>query len=117
MEPEEQELEAAADISDGIGWANGQPYPKKWPKLRKIKQLRDQGQYQDLLHAFSWPEVVREVMYQHMESMPTDEKPVGSLHQTLRVTSHWSGICTQSHGAQVLQAAKIVNCAFEHVAA
>jgi len=106
---------AELNAEEGLGYMNGQPYPAKWPKSRKREQRVAGSQRQGLLEAFGWPKLVGEALAAHMDMIPPEDKPIAATKCQLRTSSHWSGICTQSRGAAVLQANKVVNCTFQHV--
>ena len=80
-----------------------EPSPSKWPKDRcRIKM--DTEPSKTLLEAFSWPTTVKKTMEKVLkEDVPGDAKPVIAAGMTLKVASHFSGVCSQTRGAMVLQ--------------
>lgn len=104
------------DDASCIGFHNGEPYPKKWPNSRNPPQdWMLSCEKQSLQEAFlAWPKVLKEELQKHIDSLE-GTKVLASTDRGLKVSSHWSGICTSSRGAAVLQNAGIVRCKFDHV--
>lgn len=99
---------------DGLGYVNGQPYPTKWPKHRNFHDI-NQCQKQSLQDAFNWPAIVRDAMREHLLSLGSSAQPLAAdCNRCLTVSSHWSGVCTQSRGSQILAANDVVGCRFKH---
>ena len=77
--------------------------------LLEVGQSRIRPTSHTLEKAFEWPTVLKEALTGRIC------KGVAATSQVLTVASHWSGICTQSRGLEVLQANKLVSCTFRHV--
>ena len=59
--------------------------------------------------------MLREEIESHLDGLKGEVQPIAASPRLLRVTSHWSGVCTQSRSAVVLQNNQVVKCKFEHV--
>lgn len=87
----------------GLGYIDGQPYPMGWPSDRQ-KIVPSELPPMTLLEAFQWPKVVKANLNKILENFDTEDgNPLITQNRRLQVTSHFSGVCTQSHAAQVLQ--------------
>ena len=107
-------LQEGVDISDAIGVTKtGQPFAKKWPKRYKsITPIPERSQ--SVQQAFQWPAVALQNLDSLKLELAPGEKPLLLSGRTLSVSSNFSGICSQSRGARVLQSHGF-GCSFEHV--
>lgn len=91
------------DSGDGLGDLEGQPFPKGWPKGRP-KLLPEDFPAKTVEEAFQWPLVVRKNLEHILGNMnPADGKPLITTGKRLKTTSHFSGVCTQSRAAMVVE--------------
>lgn len=99
---------------EGIAHYNDEPYPQKWPKCNfRPHEILQISEHQSLQQAFQWPSIVREVLNQHIQDLGGD--CLAGTDVELTLSSHWSGVCTQSQGAKILQSNGVTKCKFRHV--
>ena len=103
-----------AEDGDGLGYVNGQPYPQSWPRSRPKVKLSLYPQ-KSLAEAFAWPTVVKRNLEEILNNLdPHDGTPVVSSGRSLKMSSNFSGICTQSRAARVLEEHQM-GVSFKHV--
>ena len=102
------------DVSDGLAFTDaGQEYALKWPKSKK-KVVPDPAKAQTLEEAFQWPVKAKTNLQKLIQELPGHLRPVLLSGRELSVASSFSGICSQSRGALVLQAHNY-GCNFKHI--
>ena len=100
------------DLSDGVGYIGENQYPLKWPKTLK-KSYPEQMKAQSIHEAFQWPvKALRNL--QGLKETMKNFKPVLLSNRELTISSNFSGICSQSRGACILQSHGF-GCRFRHV--
>lgn len=98
----------------GLGFIDGQPFPHCWPSSRP-KVLPESCPSKTLEQAFAWPSVVKRNLTKVLDQLgPGDGTPLISTGKCLKASSHFSGICTQSRAAMVLQEHQM-GVSFSHV--
>ena len=102
------------DLSDAVGTtARGQQYANKWP--RGYKHIRpDPSRAQSVESAFNWPQKARQNLEGLKAELMEDEKPALLSGRNFRVSSNFSGICSQSRGSRILENNGF-GCSFHHV--
>ena len=110
MHPNRQETTSTEFL--GIT-AKGEQYAVKWPKHLK-RQLPCDVESQSLQEAFAWPTKVKENMKNLLAKIRDKSCPIISSGKCLQLTSHFSGICSQTRGAQILQNHDF-GVSFEHI--
>jgi len=104
-EEEEEDRDASGDNSvPYLGRTEqGEEFAVRWPSaFKRIPPTSDN--VQSLKDAFGWPAKVKEKLPDVVASMQkSGHIPVISTGLCLRVASFFSGICSQSRGAQILQ--------------
>lgn len=102
------------DVMDAIGkTSNGQPYAAKWPKLYK-RVVPDSSIEQTIQEAFAWPVKAKKNLEILKAEMNPDHKPALLSGRTFTISSNFSGICSQSRGARILENYSF-GCFFQHV--
>ena len=102
------------EMRDSIGTtAAGRDFAKKWPKHYK-KVAPDPEKSQSLVEAFSWPVKAKQNLARIVEALPADRHPVLLSNRRLSCTSNFSGVCSQTRAAMVLEAHKF-GCQFAHL--
>lgn len=87
----------------GLGYINGQPYPKGWPANRP-RFAFGSTPTKSILEAFRWPEVAKKNLEAILENHPPENgTPLVTTGKRLKISSHFSGVCTQSRAAAVLE--------------
>lgn len=91
------------DVSDAIGkTSSGQPYAAKWPRLYK-RVVPDPSLEQTIEEAFAWPVKAKRNLEILKAGIKPDCKPALLSGRTLTLSSNFSGICSQSRGARILE--------------
>ena len=101
-------------VLDALGTTDrGEVFATKWPRrYGRVVPSLDRGQ--SIQETFSWPAKVRANLEQLKSELEREEKPALLSEATFRVTSNFSGICSASRGAHILEAHQF-GCRFEHV--
>ena len=108
------QCEQPSEAKDGLGWHDGDPYPMNWPTLRaKVRPVDRPAKTID--EAFNWPVVVKKNLKEILRNLgPNAGTPIICTGRLLKMTSNFSGICTQSRAAAVLQSHEM-GVSFKHV--
>lgn len=101
-------------VSDALSTtSSGQVFATKWPRAYKtVVPHRDDGQ--SLQQAFLWAEKAKANLEKLKLEVKPGEKPALLSNATFAVSSNFSGICSASRGARVLEAHGF-GCQFRHV--
>ena len=78
----------------------GEPFAVKWPKHLQ-RQIPQPGSTQDLPEAFAWPSKAKANASRIREKM--EGSPILGSGARISLCSFFSGICSQSRGADILQ--------------
>lgn len=98
---------------NGLGYVCGQPFPAGWPSERP--RVRPNAcPSKTMQEAFAWPTVAKRNLAGILSNLDPGVKPLIATGKCLKVSSHFSGMCTQSRGAMILEAHGF-GVTFQHV--